>query len=101
MHEFQHLQCDAVGEVAGMFDACDEDTSRLDDRRIQPDLVGDQEQVWNDAKRFASEVGLGLQKGPRELRQREDAQDDVQTVADESKVVQEQVDKTMRTCNRS
>ena len=35
------------------------------------------------------------------LRQRGDARDDVQTVADESKVVEEQVDKTMRTCLRS
>ena len=35
------------------------------------------------------------------MRQREDAQDDVQTVAHESKVVEEQVDKTMRTCHRS
>ena len=33
------------------------------------------------------------------MRQREDAQDDVHTVADESKVVEEQVDKTMRTCH--
>ena len=35
------------------------------------------------------------------MRQREDAQDDVQTVADESKVVEEQVDKTMKTSQRS
>ena len=56
MHEFQHLQCDAVEEVAGMFDASDEDTSRLDDGRVQPDLFGDQEEVSDDAKRFAIEL---------------------------------------------
>ena len=36
-----------------------------------------------------------------ESRQRADVQDDVQTVADESKVVEEQVDEMMEICHRS
>ena len=66
-----------------------------------PKNIGDWNQISDDAKRFASEVGLRRQKGLHELRQREDAQDDVQPVADESKIVEEQVAKTMRTCHRS